>query len=449
VRVLLISTYDLGRQPFGLASPAAWLRDAGLNVTCADISRSRLDDGTLASADVAGFYLPMHTATRLALPLVARARRLNPTIPVCAFGLYAPLNEEVLRDAGVQAIFGGEFEQQLTDWILDRDKGQKANGHNSGDTVEVPRVVFKVPDRSGLPPLDRYAALQAGDGTRTIVGYTEASRGCKHLCRHCPIVPVYNGRFRVVPPEVVVEDIRRQVSAGARHITFGDPDFFNGIGQARAVMRAFAREFPGVSYDATIKVEHLLKHRDALAMLAETGCLFVTSAVESVDDAILEKLQKGHTRADFERAVAACREAGLALAPTFLPFTPWTTIEGYLELLSAIASLELVEQVAPIQLAIRLLIPSGSRVLELDEVRERVGPFDPHALAYPWAHADPRVDALQREVEQIVGTRTNAARRETYAQVWDAAHRAAGLKAPAPMLRARATIPFLTEPWYC
>ena len=42
VRVALISTYEMGRQPFGLASPAAWLRRAGAQVTALDLSRATM-----------------------------------------------------------------------------------------------------------------------------------------------------------------------------------------------------------------------------------------------------------------------------------------------------------------------------------------------------------------------------------------------------------------------
>jgi radical SAM superfamily enzyme YgiQ (UPF0313 family) len=443
--VLLLSTYELGRQPFGLASPAAWLRAAGHHVTCLDTARQRVDDETIRSAERVGLYLPMHTATRLAVPLIARIRQVNPAAAVCAFGLYAPLNEALLREAGVSGIFGGEFEQDLTDWISADGPRTVARGPSP-----LARLSFRVPDRAGLPPLSGYASLQMPDGTRRITGYTEASRGCKHWCRHCPIVPVYQGRFRIVPPEIVVEDVRAQVAAGAQHITFGDPDFFNGIGHALAVARALARKCPGVTYDVTIKVEHLLKHKEALPALAETGCVMVTSAVESVDPAVLARLEKGHTREDFESVVARCRAAGLTLAPTFVPFTPWTTVEGYLELLQALRSLDLIGQVAPIQLTIRLLIPNGSRLLELADVRAIVGPFDPERLVHPWRHPDPRVDALQAEVEELVGARPNAPRGEVFARVWGAAHRAAGQAIPdlAPML-SRSAVPFLTEPWYC
>jgi len=443
MRALLISTYDLGRQPFGLASPAAWLRRAGVEARCVDLSKEQLPDAAVRDADAIAFFLPMHTATRLALPIIDRVRAANPAARLIAYGLYAPLNAALLRGRGVCDVLGGEFEEDLVRSIA----GERTD---AGSRTSLPRLDFIVPSRDGLLPLDRYATLQV-EGERRTAGYTEASRGCKHRCRHCPIVPVYDGRFRVVPADIVLADVRSQVTAGAKHVTFGDPDFFNGIRHAEAVVRGFAREFPNVTYDVTIKVEHLLRHREMLPVLRETGCAFVTSAVESIDDAVLEKLEKGHTREDFERVVDVCRNAGLVLAPTFVPFTPWTTLESYLDLLHEIDRLDLVDHVAPIQLAIRLLIPQGSRMLELDDVRAIVGPFDPDSLIYPWRHPDPQVDALQTEVTRIAGMKLTASRREVFGRVWNVVHAQTGGHAVVRQssLVARAAVPYLNEPWYC
>jgi radical SAM superfamily enzyme YgiQ (UPF0313 family) len=440
VRAVLISTYDLGRQPFGLASPAAWLREAGVEVACADLAKERLSDDLVRDADVIAFFLPMHTATWLALPVIDRVRALAPSARLVAYGLYAPLNASLLRERGIQHVLGGEFEEDLV---------RLARGKAPSAATPIPRLQFRAPDRAGLLPLARYATLQAGDVRRT-AGYTEASRGCKHFCRHCPIVPVYEGRFRVVAADVVMADVRAQVAAGARHITFGDPDFFNGIRHAAAVLERFGRECPDVSYDVTIKVEHLLKHADMLPLLRDTGCAFVTSAVESVDDDVLAKLAKGHTRADFERVVDLCRQARLVLAPTFVAFTPWTTMGGYCDLLQAIDRLALVDHVAPIQLAIRLLVPQGSRLLDLDDMRALAERFDPVSLTHRWSHPDPRVDELQGRVANLVGARPSVRRDDVFAEVWQLAHDAGGqgaLRVPPALVRA--TVPYLDEPWYC
>ena len=456
LKIVLISTYELGRQPFGLASPAAWMRKRGNGVVCMDLARQSLDEAAIREADLIGVYLPMHTATRLAAQLLPALRAKNPSAHVCCYGLYAPMNESYLRNLGVATILGGEFEGGLVH-LVERLTRRNGNGATTAmqeeSVISLERLPFEVPDRTGLPALQKYAHLIIpGDGYR-LVGSTEASRGCKHLCRHCPIVPVYNGIFRIVPREIVLEDVRRQILAGAQHISFGDPDFFNGIGHAIPLIEEFHREFPGVTYDVTIKIEHLRKHEHLLPKLKETGCLFVISAVESVDDAVLASLDKGHTRADFLHVASVFCALGLTLHPTFVPFSPWTTIESYLDLLRVIAERELMENVAPIQLGIRLLIPQCSRMLELHDIKRSIGAFDPESLVYPWKHADPRVDELGETVQSIAAAadREKASRTAAFERVWAAAHRAAEIDAPPVPVGAGGirAVPFLSEPWYC
>jgi len=430
VRVLLISTYDLGRQPLGLASPAAWLRNEGIAVDCVDTSRDTLTDGQIAGAALIAFYLPMHTATRLAAPLIARASRVNASARLAAYGLYAPLNASWLGGQGV-TVLGPDAEADLLKLAKPEPRAQSP-------------LRFMPPDRTGLPPLSRYASLQMPDGTRRVVGSTDATRGCKHLCRHCPIVPVYGGMFRAIPIDVVMDDVRAQVAAGAQHISFGDPDFFNGPTHARRLVEAVAKEFPRLTYDATIKIEHILRHADMLGLLRDTGCLMITSAVESVDDEVLAKLQKGHTRADFIEAVSLCKQAGVTLTPTFVPFTPWTTIDGYVDLLAQLDALELAEGVAPIQLAIRLLVTAESKLLELPEIRDLIDPFDAESLTFPWRHPDPRVDDLQRAVMRLAGA-PSASRADTFDRILALATGTADRPA-----RAKGAIPpYMTEGWYC
>ncbi|HXC32630.1 MAG TPA: CUAEP/CCAEP-tail radical SAM protein [Verrucomicrobiae bacterium] len=455
MNILLISTYELGRQPFGLASPAAWLRARGHDVVCLDLTREALDEQAVAAAGLICFYVPMHTATRLAANLIPKIRAGNPRAHLCVYGLYAPVNEDYLRGLGVGTILGGEFEEGLASLAARVDT---SNGNGSGRQTEpvisLARQKFLLPDRSGLPEPSKYASVVMPGGEHRVTGSTEATRGCKHLCRHCPIVPVYNGTFRVVDRDIVLEDIRRQVAAGARHITFGDPDFFNGPSHSIAIVEALHRELPEITYDVTIKIEHLRKQEALLPVLRETGCLFVTSAVESIDDAVLEKFDKGHTRADFLAVVARFRELGLTLLPTFVPFTPWTTLPGYVELLDLLAEQGLCENVAPIQMAIRLLIPAGSRLLELAEVRAMVGPFESAALVFPWTHQDPRVDALAREISQLVqrGDSLKLSRTEIFSHIRRAAQAATGMRpanGSAHALRKSAPVPYLDEPWYC
>ena len=254
-----------------------------------------------------------------------------------------------------------------------------------------------------------------------------------------------------MPVDVVMGDIRQQVAAGAEHISFGDPDFLNGPTHALRLARALHTEFPDITYDATIKVEHIIKQREVLPLLKEAGCLFVISAVESVDDAVLRYLDKNHTADDFDIAVAILRGLDIALAPTFVPFTPWTTLQGYIRLLERLVSLRLVESVPPIQLAIRLLVPAGSHLLNIPGFVEMVDEYDEQLLGYPWRHPDAAVDALQRDVQALVeeAEREGMARKQSFALIWSLAHEAMGQRPPPLPADLGETIPHMSEPWYC
>jgi radical SAM superfamily enzyme YgiQ (UPF0313 family) len=450
MKITLVNPYELGRQPFGLAEAAAWLEREGCTVVCCDLSIQRLDDCLEADTGLVAIYVAMHTATRIAIEALPKIRLLAPDANLCVYGLYAPMNADLFRSRGVATVLGGEYEPGLVSLAKRLQSGNV--GEQTEPEISLDRIDFIAPRRDKLPALSRYAALIRPDGSRLTAGFAEATRGCKYFCRHCPVVPVYQGKFRVIPVDIVLDDIRAQIGEGARHISFGDPDFFNGPGHALRIVRALHEEFPDVTYDATIKIEHLVKYPRELRMLKDTGCLFIISAVESVDDDILRELDKGHTRADFIAALAFLRDIGIDLSPTFVAFTPWTTLTNYLELLRQLVELRLVESVAPVQLSIRLLIPAGSYLLKLESLTGIIETFDQRLLGHPWRNSDPRVDQLQQDIQNWVAQaeRDSLQRRDIFAGVWERAHRQAGIPVP-PLDAACAGKPIsrLSENWYC
>jgi radical SAM superfamily enzyme YgiQ (UPF0313 family) len=314
------------------------------------------------------------------------------------------------------------------------------------------RLPFVAPARDKLPPLTRYARLDVG-GEQRLAGYTEASRGCLHLCRHCPIPPVYQGRFFAVPREVVLADCEAQISAGARHITFGDPDFLNGPRHAIELARALHRAHPGVTFDFTAKVEHLLRHRRLLPELSQLGCAFVVSAVESLSDRVLARLAKGHTRADVLALLPLMRSAGLPLRPTFMPFTPWAGLGDLLELFELALTEDLVDSIDPIQFTIRLLVPPGSLLATDPEAAPYLRALDAAGFAYRWEHPDPRMDELARALSARVsrGVKDEEPPEALFFALRELAYAAAGSPSPGHDWRReeRPIPPKLTEPWFC
>ncbi len=444
MRVLLVSTYELGHQPLHVASPAARLTASGHGVSSLDLAIASFDARVLDGVDAVAISVPMHTAMRLAQRTVERIRSSAPNLPIAVYGLYA--NMGVIE--GVDRVIVGEYEEQLAAWVDALSIGEAS----TGASVDLGRQHFLVPDRSGLPDLGAYAHLSFGQHHRK-VGYVEASHGCRHRCRHCPLPVVYDGRFRIVQAETVLGDISNLVSAGAEHVTFGDPDFFNGVAHAMKVLRSANDLFPSVTYDVTIKVEHLLAHRHLLGELADRNVLFVTSAFESTNDAVLELLDKGHTRADMATVLELCREVGLDIHPSWLPFTPWTQPGDVADIFSFIDEFDLFEVTEPVQLAIRLLIPRGSLVLDVPMVSEMLGDYDEESLSYAWVSQDPVVDELQRRLAARAERAASDGEplTSTLTDMWSMALDAAGSTGSSPQIPAGAITgrPRLTEPWFC
>jgi len=429
--ILVVSCYELGRQPVAAASAIAALERAGFAPAAQDVSIDKLSPQALSRARLVLISVPMHTALQLGVRVAAKARAAGAR--VAFFGLYAALNAAHLCERH------GDF----------------AAGENTADLVELARALedgrapavsedskrdVAVPSRGALPDLDRYAKL-VWKGEEHLVASVDASRGCKHLCRHCPIVPVYRGRFVAVPRETVLADVAQQIAAGARHVSFGDPDFLNGPTHALRIARELHERWPRISFDATIKIEHLLQHRALLPELARCGMIFVTSAVESLSDRVLGALRKGHAAADVPLALAVVREAGSELRPTLLPFTPWAALEDLPALFDFAIEHDLVGAIDPVQYTLRLLLPPGSLLLE--DAGPWLRDFDEDAFTWRWEHEDPRVDALWRKsVEAVRGG-------AGFDELRALADRALRRPLAKRVGRSRRSVPRLTEPWFC
>jgi len=434
MRVLLVSTYELGRQPVHLASPAASLRREGHEVRTVDIAVDELMDDDVDWPERLAISVPMHTATRLADSLVAAVHSRRPDLPIALYGLYAGVGS-----ADVDARLEGEYEPALLDW---------ASGNGSISSRHLGASELVVPDRLGLPALDRYARLERDEGT-VLAGAVEASHGCRHRCRHCPIPAVYDGRIRVVARDDVLSDIENLVTAGAEHITFGDADFLNAPAHSLAILERAHSAHPEVTFDATIKVEHILRHADLWPHLAELKLLFVVSAFESVDEETLEILDKGHSVADMTKAVTLTREAGIHIRPTWLPFFPWTTPGDVADVFEFIDDHDLVGATDPVQMAIKLLMPRGSLLESHGAMTPHLVGYDDAALTWRWDFADSETELLYKELEAIAANASDCGQEATATlnEMRVVVSRASGRDLRP--LDAVAPAPRLTESWFC
>jgi len=455
MRILLLSTYELGHQPLHVASPAARLRAAGHDIRALDLGVEEWDDERAAWAEAVAVSVPMHTAMRLAVASAERLRASRPDLPICFYGLYAPVARE-LTEGLADRVIAGEYERELVQWVAQLAPGGAVEADTStGSSTVVQlgrgREEFLLPARDVLPGLEQYAKLR-WRGRERVAGYVEATHGCAHRCRHCPVPTVYDGKFRVVSVESIVADVERLVEAGAEHLSFGDPDFLNGPTHALAVARAVHERFPDLTWDATVKVEHILAHPKLWSTFVELGLLFVIAAFETTDDAQLEILDKGHTVADMRAAVALLRQHGIAVRPSWMPFTPWSSVACIADIFDFTLEQGLVAHTDAVQFSIRLLLPDGSLLLDHPALTPYLGEYDSARLSWTWTHPDAEVDALQRRLAAVAERLADRPAAEVFAEMAREVYPAAGRQPPTDEQIAAATdpdAPGLTEPWFC
>ena len=444
MRLLLVSTYELGRQPVHLSSPAAALREEGIAVTAIDLSVEEWDPSRLDDVDAVAFSVPMHTAMRLAVPVAESMRRQRNDLPIAFFGLYAAVGRERNLGEVADALLVGEYEPDLIAWA----QGVRDGSKSSGVSRHRGRSRFHRPDRSVLPSHDNYARLE-WMGEARLAAAVEASHGCRHRCRHCPIPVVYDGRMRVVGADSVLADIDQLTAAGIEHITFGDPDFLNAPKYSMDLLRAAHAAHPGLTYDLTVKVEHILDHDSLWAEMASLGVLFVVSAFESTDRRTLDILDKSHTADDMARAVAVLRSARIHVRPTWLPFFPWTTPEHLVDIVAFLDRHQLWSATDPVQLAIKLLIPEGSLLESHPAVAPHLTTYRPEFLSWAWEFENATVERMHDEIDSIAaeGSDCGAEAIETLGSIRDRIGAITGVDlGPMPV---SAPTPRLTETWFC
>ena len=439
--ILLISCYELGHRPAGLTRPRRALEAAGFSPDVLDIAVEPLDVEKVARAQFIGISVPMHTALRLGVHLLQRIREINPDASISMYGLYATLNADYLLSHGVDFCISNTASTELVELVKSVVEKKQ---------VETQDVGFPM---ATLPPLETYAQFEDNGEVRTI-GYTETTHGCKHLCTHCPIPPVYKGKFFAVNRETVLNEIAEQVIEGATHITFGDPDFLNGPMHGLRILRAMHEAYPNLTFDFTTKVEHILKHRKHFPEFAQLGCRFVISAVESLSNTVLTILEKHHTQGDVETALDIVHDVGMALRPTWVPFTPWTTLDDYLEILQFVDTHRLVYHVDPVQYPVRLLIPPGSYLLNRPETKTLSLTLDEASFSYTWAHPDAWMDELHKTVSDLVenDARAGVDTLDTFYRIWALAADMHGSRHTSLGFRNKEEhqpAPRITEAWFC
>lgn len=428
MKILLLSFYDLGKQPKIISELYQKLDNGENQIDIVDYSIEDKDI-TLSEYDALGVYASMHTASVLAEEFLR-----DKTLPtkLFVFGLYAHVFSEMYPNFNSIHSLDSDDLDNLLDLKLNTDYSFK----------------HSVPDRTILPSITDYSHIV--DGSNNLVaGSVETTYGCKHECTHCPVPIEFNGSFKTFGIEKITQDVANQVEAGAKHISFNDPDFFNGPKHALKILELLNTQHPDITYDSTIKVEHILKYPEYFRELKDLNMLFVISAFETTNDLVLEILKKNHTYKDLRDAVEVSIKNNIDIRPTWMPFSPWTEIDDLTNIITLIEDYKLRETVDPIQLTIKLLIPKNSLILNRPEIKEYLLDYDPASFSYSWNYKNTALDNIQNELFTYVLQNESADEYRQYLGLVKILEKHSGKSLLSTEKYNQRVVPKLSETWFC
>ena len=407
VKILLVSAYGGGVQPLSIGTAASHLLRAGFQPTCLDVFVEGVDDEEpFAEAELVAISMPLFQAVEPGVELAKIVRRVTPHATVVMFGQHANIHAECLLETSCDYVIRGDWEPTLV--ALARQLAHEADVVDLPGLCHVghlvPAVIHRAdhlpPARHLLPELSHYTypefeMFRRGPHDERLVGNVETARGCHHACTYCSVFAATGRKVNIIPPDVVLADIRQVVQAGASHIFFEDAEFLNAKHHGLRIVRDMKQEFPDLTFDITTRADHILESKDTIRELYELGCEFVTSALEFPAQRILDAVHKELTLEDIKHAIAYCHDLGLAMNPTFIMFNPWVTLEELAGFREWLCEMGLAETINPVQFETRLYLYKGSPLLQHPDIQRLQ--LTEHDFHYDWAHSDPRVDQLFAE----------------------------------------------------
>ena len=428
MKILLTSFYDLGKQPKIIAEIVDRYNSSEIDFDFFDFS---VEDQNidLENYDVLGIYAPMHTATILSIEYIKDKKLPN---KMFTFGLYG----SVLEDFNSSIRYIKDIESDELALFLEINDDHQFSLKNN------------IPNRQIFPDISNYAHLVDGSNN-LIAGSVETTYGCKHSCTHCPVPISFNGSFKTYSLEKIVSDVENQVKQGAKHISFNDPDFFNGPIHALKILESLNEKFPSITYDSTIKVEHIIKYKKYFKELSSLNMVFVISAFETTNDIVLSILEKNHTSNDLNNSIEISQDFGIDIRPTWMPFSPWTELNDLSNIVKLIEKYELRETVDPIQLTIKLLIPKHSLIIKKPEINKYLGNYEKNSLSFKWEYENNDVEKLQSSLFDFILNNSELDDHKQYLGMVNIIEKCTDTKLLTNSSYDFKNVPKLSETWFC
>ncbi|MEW6356074.1 MAG: radical SAM protein [Planctomycetota bacterium] len=306
-----------------LATVAAPLIEDGHDVRIADMDLENEPYAFLEKTlkDFQPDYVGVTGTTPMALEMgkiAAKAKELCPSaITVCGGVHVTTFPREMVTDAPFDVAVIGEGDFTLRDLIRSArpDSVPGIAFARGGEVVMTePRPLVDDLDKLPLPAwqlydIRRYKTSKLVE-RESPTGLLETSRGCVFQCTYCN-KNIFGRKFRQKSPGRVADEIERMLRLGFREIHIEDDGFSTNLNKAKAICDEIIRR--GLKFPWTL-INGIRVNRtdeELVRKLKQAGCYQAAFGIESGNQQILDRIQKGITKDQVRKAIAITKKTGI------------------------------------------------------------------------------------------------------------------------------------------
>ncbi len=224
-----------------------------------------------------------HVADRKSRHLLRLLRKRNPGALIVATGCYAERAPQELAKIGADLVVGNEQKMEITDLVKDRSASA---AYCSAEESVV-------------------------NGIIRVRSFIKIQDGCSDYCAYC-VVPTVRRREYCLPVAEIISEVKARTSAGYKEVVLTGTEI-GAYKYGEANLRHLVER---ILADTDVERVHLssLQPQEISAELLSLWrdsrlCRHFHLALQSGSDAVLHRMRRRYSIADYEKAISSIREA--------------------------------------------------------------------------------------------------------------------------------------------
>lgn len=319
-----------------LASLAAPLLKAGHYVKILDLSIKNNLPGTLKNFNPD--YVGITSTTFLfneVIKISELVKKHNKNIKIIIGGSHpSALPKKCLKDSKADIVMIGEGDYRLLSIVNGKNLKQiEGIYYKKANKILYNKYKGQIEDLNSLPfpawelfDLSKYKSPKL-TAKKSPVGPIETSRGCIFNCKYCN-KSVFGRKFRTKSINRVVDEMAYMLNIGFKEIYVYDDCFTIDIKRAKKICDEIIRRKLKFNWNLCNGIRVDTVDKELFKKMKQAGCYRISFGIESGEQKILDRINKGITLKQIKKSIKLAKKAGIETLGFFMIGLPGDTIKS-------------------------------------------------------------------------------------------------------------------------